>query len=226
MGRPKGSKNKPKVKPAAEQVVEVVALPVAEPSTVPLLPAHVAVADTLYRYKDHRAEVRAKIDAQKERFTDRKPLPFDPASLDERSVVDGKTVEEWDNIILARVDDSLSARKDRNEVAIIDLNDIPGWAMRARNEWVLRGRKRFADIINSQYKALVEKADENLKFALMDEKEAAELTDPETMKVLPDRAKVRHINEADKLLKQAKRKRDRSAALHAEASKLIEGAKS
>lgn len=135
----------------------------------------------------------------------------DLQNIVESTVVKGKTVGEWAKIIEDYENVAISSCT--SSLKIVDLTCF-GEELRAVRKWEARGKPSEKSEAVKKAKALIEKADDLIKFASMDDDKAREL---EAL------GGLKSIKKADKLKEASKKKKEQAEALRNEARTIAGG---
>jgi hypothetical protein len=131
---------------------------------LPLTPEEAKLPDWYERSSAHiKTVLKAERDRQVLDFGDPIPPPLPISELNESTVLDGKTLAEWDTLY--------------------ETTDLPGWATWGLRHWRERGKPTKARTAKATYDALMEKANGAMELALLKEREAGEKATPEKQKV-------------------------------------------
>lgn len=151
------------------------------------------------------AVIRAKQEEQQKLFK-RVANPYNADELIDTSMVEGKTVAQWEKL-LDEAEAKVASLPPTKGVTILDLTKFPGWSCWAVRAWKARGAPTAASIREAQIKKLLAKAEDEDKWAGLAEQEAKGLP--------PEKAK-----ETKRALAKAAKGREKALALRAEAETL------
>lgn len=190
-----------RVKPAKKQeVIEgeftVVKEASASPATPTLALPPAPPSDLMKRMDAAKARIRAKRPSPNSIVKATPPLAID-AVVGEAVVAD-KPIAEWAKVIEERTEKG----------GIVDLTDLPQWVSWAVDIWKRRGSPTEVSELVKKVTALRADAEELDNFASLDDNSALE------------ESKSGNAKKAEKLLIQAKRKREKAEAKREEARKL------
>jgi hypothetical protein len=206
MGRPKGSKNKPKnlavngarpPMPVAD-VAESMAIAKAADTVLSIT----RVTDTPFQnaVRARREVLRAKLAQDKDSAQPRLKAPLDPSEIKDTTRIEGKTVGTWAKTVEKRELDANGK--------ILDLTDIPGWVIWAIRKWKERGSPTKDAIALAEAKSKNEKATKLERFASLDKNKADQIR-----KFEPAKAK--------KLMGQFDKKMEQVVQLRSEANAIL-----
>jgi len=201
MGRPKGSKNKPKsingIRPAAPVMAPVAK---AADNVVKFTPVPAEDSPFLKAVKARREAIRAMMALAKDNAPERLPAPLEPSEIRDTTRIEGKTVGSWAKLLDKR-------ELDNKKGKVLDLTDLPGWAVWAVRKWKERGSPTKDAIATREAQDKLDKADKLERFALLDKNKADNIR-----KFDPVKAK-KLVAQSDKKTEQATELRNEAFAI-------------
>lgn len=205
MGRPKGSKNKPKNLAVNGTRPEAPGLftpnPCAEIKVNTQIRPRKPITDTPFQnaVKARREALKAKLALARDNAQPRAKAPLDPSDIKDTTRIEGKTVGTWAKVLEKRELDANGK--------ILDLTDIPGWATWAVRKWKERGSPTKDAIALAEAKSKNEKADKLERFAKLDKNKAEQI-----QKFEPAKAK-KLLGQFDKKMEQVTQLRNEANAI-------------
>jgi hypothetical protein len=157
-------------------------------------------SDFIKRVEARNNATAEKLRTQKAAIKPTNPIPLDPSTIIDITVVERRMVFEWAQQIEA-MEINL---ENKPWPRIVDTTKIPGWATWAVNQWIAHGRPTRRSQVMIEVDKLVNQATKLKNFAVMDRNEAEKLAP----------------NKGSKRLEQAKSKDEKAAGMLAEAKAL------
>jgi hypothetical protein len=146
--------------------------------------------------------------------------PLDVTTIVAETVYEGKSIAEWSKAIEEASDAAHEQHRDTRQCVVLDLTSFPAWVTHLVKHWKARKCPSEYDVTATAIKKLIDKAEEQIKFASMDDENAKQLDEIGQKK----KGKILNMDkaaeQAAKLRAAADKKRARAEELRAEAALL------
>ncbi len=165
--------------------------------------------------EQRRAVLIEKRENQLKTFTYHNP-PIDKDHILAETVFENKTIAEWDKAMEAYIENA-TANKEQGRIVTCDLSTaFPTWVSTLVYKWRARGRPSEYDVIAGEIKKLTDKANELIKFAVMDDEAATQLDD-----IGRTKGKKAKLLDTGKATKNADKRRQDAIKKRAKADELL-----